>query len=213
MIDFPYVNARSRFEDFLTKIQDVGVPDKVDNKWLASIGFENSDDRRFIRILKFVGFFDESDKPNDSWKSFRTDRGKAAMGQRIKIGYSELFKVYSDADQRPDADLRNFFKRHSNAGNQVIARTVSTFQVLCTFASFVPVEEETAADGQTAIQQSRIPNSDRIESQPPKESETSRVTPSLHIDVQIHISSDMSDEKIDRIFESMAKYLYNKDVD
>jgi hypothetical protein len=33
-------------------------------------------------------------------------------------------------------------------------------------------------------------------------------SPSLHIDLQIHISSDASFEQIDKIFESIAKHLY-----
>ena len=36
------------------------------------------------------------------------------------------------------------------------------------------------------------------------------VAPSLHIDVQIHIAADAKPEQIEKIFESMAKYLYNK---
>ncbi|QYO68050.1 hypothetical protein [Leptolyngbya sp. 7M] len=33
-------------------------------------------------------------------------------------------------------------------------------------------------------------------------------SPSLHIDLQIHISSDASFEQIDKIFESISKHLY-----
>jgi hypothetical protein len=35
-------------------------------------------------------------------------------------------------------------------------------------------------------------------------------SPSLHIDIQIHIASDATLEQIDQIFASMAKHLYNK---
>jgi hypothetical protein len=34
--------------------------------------------------------------------------------------------------------------------------------------------------------------------------------PSLHIDIQVHISADASPEQIDQIFSSMAKHLYNQ---
>ena len=34
--------------------------------------------------------------------------------------------------------------------------------------------------------------------------------PTLHIDIQIHISADAKPEQIDQIFASMAKHLYNK---
>jgi hypothetical protein len=40
--------------------------------------------------------------------------------------------------------------------------------------------------------------------------QTSPVQPSVHIDIQIHISADAKPEQIEKIFESMAKYLYNK---
>lgn len=35
-------------------------------------------------------------------------------------------------------------------------------------------------------------------------------TPSLHIDIQIHISADAKSEQIEKIFESMAKHLYGR---
>ncbi|MGV0025072.1 hypothetical protein [Phormidesmis priestleyi] len=38
-------------------------------------------------------------------------------------------------------------------------------------------------------------------------------SPSLHIDLQIHISSDASFEQIDKIFESIAKHLYQRSND
>lgn len=36
------------------------------------------------------------------------------------------------------------------------------------------------------------------------------VSPSVHIDIQVHISPDASAEQIDKIFESMAKHLYGR---
>jgi hypothetical protein len=43
---------------------------------------------------------------------------------------------------------------------------------------------------------------------PPKKLPPRQVQPSLHIDVQVHISPDASAEQIDQIFASMAKHLY-----
>lgn len=37
------------------------------------------------------------------------------------------------------------------------------------------------------------------------------VTPSLNINVQIHISADASRDQIEQIFQSMGKYLFNKE--
>ena len=37
--------------------------------------------------------------------------------------------------------------------------------------------------------------------------------PTLHINIQVHISSDATAEQIDKIFESMAKHLFNRGID
>ena len=39
---------------------------------------------------------------------------------------------------------------------------------------------------------------------------TASPTPSVHIDLQIHISPDASPDQIDSIFASMAKHLYGR---
>ena len=38
-------------------------------------------------------------------------------------------------------------------------------------------------------------------------------SPELNINIQIHISSDAEPKQIDKIFENMAKYLFNRDID
>jgi hypothetical protein len=45
---------------------------------------------------------------------------------------------------------------------------------------------------------------------PPPPGENSTLSPNLHIDMQIHISADASDDQIDTIFKSMAKHLYGR---
>ena len=35
-------------------------------------------------------------------------------------------------------------------------------------------------------------------------------TPSIHIDIQIHISPEASTDQIDQVFKSMAKHLYGE---
>lgn len=49
-----------------------------------------------------------------------------------------------------------------------------------------------------------------IKSQSIRDEVSNDGTPSLHIDVQIHISADASAEQIDQVFASMAKHLYRK---
>ena len=46
----------------------------------------------------------------------------------------------------------------------------------------------------------------------PAVSPTTSMSPDVHIDIQVHIDSSATGEQIDKIFASMAKYLYGREV-
>ena len=49
-----------------------------------------------------------------------------------------------------------------------------------------------------------------IDMHPPTLTDIHPSFPSVHINLEIHISSDATPDQIDKIFESMAKHIYNK---
>ncbi len=53
MADFPYALKVTIIKDFLPHVQSGGIPDKVTQRWLPSIGFKSSSDRPLIPILVF----------------------------------------------------------------------------------------------------------------------------------------------------------------
>ena len=120
----------------------------------------------------------------------------------MRTGYAELFHVYPEAWQQPDSDLESFFATRTSAGKQVIEKTVSTFKSLVALADFQaspPATEEGTVIIEPATGNVRVPiNMKQVQSP----------SPSLHIDIQIHIASDASTDQIDQIFASMAKHLY-----
>ena len=58
MVDFPYTPVTRKLKTFFEKIQQVGKPDTVDKKWLASIGLNASNDPSLIPVLRFIGFIE-----------------------------------------------------------------------------------------------------------------------------------------------------------
>ena len=221
MTVFPYVNTRKRFEQFLRKIKDVRIPGKVDKKWLNTVGFDKSDDARFIGVLKFVNFLDESNAPTDAWKLFRGDLSRATMAKSIVESYSEIYAVYTNAHMCTDDELKSFFKNHSNAGNQVIQRIVSTFQVLCSFADSSRLQATETSDSQTieeATDSSAAKEASVSNTTPESGDDTAKLTKvrttfsrNLQLNVQIHISPEMSDDRIEMIFQHMRTYLIDTD--
>jgi hypothetical protein len=150
MAEFPYATVVGKLLEFFKKIQSIGVPSSVTQKWLDSIGFKSSNDRSILPVAKFIGFVDASNKPTQRWTSYRsTNLAKSVMAEGIREGYSDLFSVYPDAYERSDEDLKNFFRSKSAVGDQAISKTVSTFRTLCSLADFTKTSEQIPPNDQT----------------------------------------------------------------
>lgn len=208
MTSFPYVKVQSKLVSFLEDIQRLGIPEKVSQNWLKTVGYTSSNDISIPRVLEYIGFLDMSRKPTDIWKNFR-DRSSSGvvLAAAIREGYKALYEVHPDAHLRSDDELKNFFRARTETGEQTVRRTASTFRTLCSLADFGQTQDtEAVSDGQSMVMPTpQVSPQAQITSQIP--------VPPLQVDVRIHITADASLGQIDEIFKSMAKYLYNKDVD
>ena len=214
-MSFPYVNVPSKLKDFMQEVRKIGVPDKTTFSWLESLGYKSSNDRSILKILPFIGFTDDSGKPTDTWLSYRGADHKKVLASAIIEGYSDLYKTYPDAHTRDETTLDSFFSTKSTAGKQVISRTVKTFAILCELADFDGIQstsphppvKQSKPQGIVSkpIESQKTRTDVAVTSNPPA---TGQDKPSLHIDIQIHISPDASADQIDQIFASMAKHLY-----
>lgn len=202
MVDIVYTTVPGKIKTLLTKIRGAGVPSKVTQKWLKGIGFTSSNDGTLIPVLRVAGLIDGHGVPTPKWSEYRTSRHRAVLGEGIKSGYSELFAVYPDANKRSNAELENVFASSSSVGKQAISKTVSTFKTLVDEADFEDDAEPQDPGHHTAVKRQPAP---AAPAQPQRHNPAS---PSLHIDIQVHISSDASLEQIDKVFSSMAKHLY-----
>ena len=191
MAEFQYTTVPGKLKTLLDKIRDIGVPGKAHNPWLKSIGFTSSNDSSLLTMLKFIGLADQSGVPTQRWTHYRGNLHGQVLAEAIRDGYSELYAVYPDAHLRTAEELEHVFSTKSTAGKQVIAKTATTFRKLCELADF-------STDGET----SDSPSAEE------KTTHSRQATPSLHIDIQVHISPDATSDQIDQIFASMAKHLY-----
>jgi len=203
--DFTYTTVPGKIKPLLEKLRHVGIPPKATLQWLKSLGFKSSNDSTLIGVLKTAGLIDSSGVPTSIWSSYRGTHHKKTLGDALRTGYAELFAVYPDAWQRPNSDLEHVFSTSSSAGKQVIAKTVATFKALCECAEFGPPGEQAAPALQSGPLHSPVvqPSANSA-----PRSSGHAPNPSVHIDIQIHISPEASTDQIDQIFKSMAKHLY-----
>jgi hypothetical protein len=205
MGDIIYTTVPGKIPTLLSKVKHVGVPQKVTQAWLKTIGFKSSNDGSLIGILRVAGLINSSGVPTERWSQFRGSRGREVLGEGIREGYSELYAVYPDAHSRSSTDLEHVFSSSSKAGKQAIQKAVSTFQKLTAEADFKngTIEGATHVEAETL----HAPVTDRATA---SKAGAKSSAPSLHIDVQVHVSSEASAEQIDQIFASMAKHLYGR---
>lgn len=205
MSDVVYTTVPGKISSLLAKVKEVGVPQKVTHAWLKTIGFKSSNDGSLVGILRVAGLIDTSGVPTERWGQFRGARGKEVLGEGIKQGYAELYAVYPDAHARPNNDLEHVFSSSSKAGKQAIQKAVSTFKNLAAEAEF----KNGALDHETHFE-AEILHAPVTDIKTAVKAAANSSTPTLHIDVQVHVSAEASAEQIDQIFASMAKHLYGR---
>lgn len=208
MGEYVYTTVTGKIKTLLEKIRTVGVPPKVSEAWLKTLGFKSSNDRTLIGVLKFIGLTDQSGIPTTRWSAYRGADHRKVLGEAIRIGYADLYAVYPDAHTRTNTELQHVFSTSSSAGQQVIVKTVQTFKALVDEAEF----SASAAPSETIMLTGPL-HTPAAAQAPQIPQAHSSVAPEVHIDIQIHISPESTAAQIDKIFESMAKHLYGRKGD
>jgi len=191
------IDNPARLKKFLNKIQSVGVPDKFTHNELLKLGFKSSNDRIIITIMKALGFISPDGVPTQSWRDYRIkEKAKRILAEGIRKHYAELYKTYANAHIENNQTLNDFFKSETDLGDEVINLMIGTFNALKELADFEakkPVSEEKIEEAER-----EIPEGEKLP--------TLKI-PSIHIGIQIHLSPEAKLEQIDKIFESIAKYI------
>lgn len=185
---------------FLTHMQTLGVPGKVTNQYLVSVGFKSKNDRYLISILKSLGFLDSNGVPTDRWRSYRDkQKAKGVLAAAITEAYSGLFDVYPDAYRRDNEALRNYFSTHSGSLNEsTLQLVVRTFKSLCADADF----ESPAASEEIMLR--TVPTKDKeIAPTKPRHQDQGNLTVNINIQLQLPATDDAT--IYEKLFEAMNK--------
>jgi hypothetical protein len=201
MVDFPYTPVTRKLKTFFEKIQQVGKPDTVDKKWLASIGLNASNDPSLIPVLRFIGFIDQSSKPTDRWMKYR-DKSRAGkvLAEGILEGFTYLFQTYPDAYRRSDDELKAFFTTKTTAGVQVVSKTVTTFKNLCELADFEGVSVENPLAQPVQLAQDGLGT-------PTKIIKELGAGVTININIQLTLPDTTDESVYDKLFAAMKKHL------
>ncbi len=123
------------FEAFLA----AQAPERFSIKFLKTLGFNSTNDRLIIPILKDLGFLDTDANPTDRYYLFH-DRSQwqRVLADGIRDAYSDLFATNQEAYNFDAEEVANKL-RTLYAGSKtdlVISRIARTFTGLCEIADF-----------------------------------------------------------------------------
>lgn len=185
---------------FLSHIQSAGVPPKVSQQYLSSVGFKSSNDRYLLSVMKAIGFVDTSGIPTERWKEFRNkSRARRVLGLAVREAYSELFRTYPDAHRKDNEALRNFFSTHSSKlGESTLGLVVRTFKTLADNADF------DADDLEELILE------EVTEKKPPRPAPAAPAyVPAINVNIQLQLPATDDATVYEKLFEALRTKLLN----
>jgi len=135
---------------YFDAILDAQPPERFSLKFLENLGFQSTNDRLFIGILKDLGFLNRDGAPQTRYFEFLDrSRSKQVLAEGIRDAFSDLFAINIRANELSTEDVKNKL-RTMFAGRKtdlVISNIAKTFSALCEYADFTPsVSREIAAE-------------------------------------------------------------------
>ncbi|MPN03835.1 hypothetical protein SDC9_151069 [bioreactor metagenome] len=162
---------------------------------------------------------DDDGKPTPLATDWRSDdKYASACLTMLKTIYPpQLLELFPD-ESVDQSRVRSWFMDTASIGQSAAGKAANTF-ILIKDAKIKQVQtgsnkKDVAKESNKRTTPTRTANpalSDASNHQAVKQPiPTALPSPTMHIDIQVHISPDASPEQIDKIFESMAKHLYGR---
>lgn len=205
------------------------IPSVVNVSYLKSLLSLNSDQsaRNILAPLRQMGIIDADGKPQPRATDWRSDAKYPDVCSAIiaEIYPQELLDLFPDT-QVDNATAKSWFMDTCSLGDNAAGKITSTFSMLKSGqikADADVTKTTTAPKKPRQISRRKVfwlimvpilflyPPMPAVDANAPiMPTVAASPTPSVHIDLQIHISPDASPDQIDSIFASMAKHLYGR---
>jgi hypothetical protein len=134
-----WTNKPNAIADYLEAIKQAQAPERFSSKFLEGLGFKSTNDRKFIGILKDLGFLDADGKPTARYFQYLDlSRSEEVLATAIREEFADLFAINKEAQKLTPDQVKNKL-RTLYAGSKkdsVIALIANTFCALAKSADF-----------------------------------------------------------------------------
>jgi len=198
-----YVQIYGQLPDIFKRISEGQAPDKFTSQYLKDLGFQSTNHRAIIPLLKALGFLSAEGVPTARYHTYRDhSQSRKVMGQAVREAYSDLFTIKAHPTDADRTLIEGKFKSAHNTTERMAKLMTSTFY------SLLPLADLAAAT--TGIALEKKPELDTI---PPPAVQHSDIrerhaTPAtLHYNIQIHLPATKDVEVFNAIFKSLREHL------
>jgi len=196
-----FIGNTGSLANFLKKIKDAGVPERVTFEFLKTLGFKSSNDRPIIPVMKAIGFLDQNGVPTELYRAYRSNDGERVLAEAVRSAYSDVFLANTKAHTLSVDKLKGIIASKTTKGASVVERIARTFQTLAKAADFSAPEDKTAAPGLSSradVQQ------EQEETQVPSLRDGA---PTFHYNIEIHLPTTTDISVYNAIFRSLKENL------
>ena len=155
-----YLTSFRNTSAILQAIQAAQAPQRFTQKFLEGLGFQNSNDRAIINVLKVLGFIDDSGVPTSRYHQYLDQTQSAlVLADGIRDAYEDLFRVNRKAHEMSLPDVKNKMKTLSEGAftDRVLTQMAGTFSNLIKDADFARAPETPAATDPPKPDQQEVP--------------------------------------------------------
>lgn len=192
------------------------IPGVVTDGYLATVLQMQAQSARanVLPYLKDLKIIEDDGKTGDRAKQWRDDARYPAVCKEILVEVypEELRDAVADTTQRTQAE--SWFANETGTGKSAAGRMAQLYMVLLEGDPAKQVASDKAEKPKKA--QKLAPKAAKIHKAPPAVPAPGHVAsehfeaPGIHINLEVHISADSTNDQIDAIFASMAKHIYKR---
>lgn len=134
-----YLTSFKNASAILKAVQAAQAPPRFTQKFLEGLGYQNSNDRAIINVLKALGFLDDSGVPTPRYHRYLDQTQSAlVLAEGIREAYEDLFRVNRNAHEMSGQEVKNKMKTLSEGAftDRVLTQMAGTFTTLIKDADF-----------------------------------------------------------------------------
>jgi hypothetical protein len=197
-----YVQVYGQLPDLFKRISDGQAPDKFTVQYLKDLGFQSTNHRAVIPLLKSLGFLSADGVPTARYHAYRDhSQSRKVMGQAVREAYSDLFTIKAHPTDADRALIEGKFKSAHNTSERVAKLMASTFY------SLLPMADLAAATPGATLEKKAEPEPIPPTVHQPGKHDHLATPPTLHYNIQIHLPATKDVEVFNAIFKSLREHL------